>query len=198
VLPPWWRDGIKAGRSPSAPRWYAASMLSDAIAFAVGAHANQTRKDSGLPYVTHPLEAMVLLIRHGVRDEAVLAAAVLHDVLEDCGVGAAAMATRFGTRVTEIVASLSKPPGLAADERKRRALEQLRAGPAGARSVKMADRLSNLLDMATITWTAEKKAAYLREADEIAAIGASELPALADELRRAAARNRETLGKAPR
>jgi guanosine-3',5'-bis(diphosphate) 3'-pyrophosphohydrolase len=165
-------------------------MLSDAIAFAADAHKGQTRKDSGLPYVTHPLEVMVLLIRHGVRDEALLSAAVLHDVVEDCGISVAEMTERFGAAVTDIVTALSKAPGLPAAERKQRALEQLRSGPPGAKTVKMADRLSNLLDMERISWSTEKKSAYLREADEIAAIGQGELPALADELRRVAAAQR--------
>ena len=161
-------------------------MLSDPIAFAADAHEGQTRKDSGLPYVTHPLEVMVLLIRHGVREEAILSAAVLHDVVEDCGISVAEMTERFGAPVTDIVTALSKVPGLPAAERKRRALEQLRSGPPGAKTVKMADRLSNLLDMERISWSPEKKSAYLHEADEIAAIGQAELPALADELRRVA------------
>lgn len=169
-------------------------MLSDAIAFATRAHEDQRRKDSGLPYVTHPMEVLVLLSRHGIRDEAVLAAAVLHDVLEDCGVPPTEMTARFGEAVTAIVMALTKPPGLEAGERKRRALEQLRAGPPGSRAVKMADRLSNLLDMATITWPRDKKAAYLREAEEIAAIGGDELPSLAQELRRVAALEGARLG----
>jgi guanosine-3',5'-bis(diphosphate) 3'-pyrophosphohydrolase len=168
-------------------------MLSDAIAFAAEAHEGQTRKDSGLPYVTHPVEVMVLLIRHGVRDEAILSAAVLHDVVEDCGISVAEMTERFGATVTEIVTALSKVPGLPDAERKRLALEQVRNGPPGTKTVKMADRLSNLLDMERISGSTEKKAAYLREADEIATIGQAELPALAAELRRVAAGQRARL-----
>jgi guanosine-3',5'-bis(diphosphate) 3'-pyrophosphohydrolase len=165
-------------------------MLSEAIAFATTAHEPQRRKGVGLPYVTHPLEAMNLLIRHGVTDETILAAAVLHDVVEDCDVPATEIERRFGSKVAAIVGAVTKTPGLSRAETKRLALEQLRRGPPGARSVKMADRLSNLLDLEVMAWAAEKNRAYLDEAELIAALGESELPALAARLREVAAEKR--------
>ena len=170
-------------------------MLNKAIAFATASHIDQNRKNSGLPYITHPLEVMVLLIRQGVRDEETLAAAVLHDVVEDCEVSTATIVQEFGATVAGIVAALTKAPGLPDEERKRGALDQLRRGPKGAKSVKMADRLSNIIDLETINWSAEKKSAYLREADEIAEIGALELPSLGDELRRVSSMKRTMLSR---
>src|SRR5687768_6801855 len=100
------------------------------------------RKSSTLPYVVHPLEAMQILIRHGVRDETTLAAAVLHDVVEDCeGVTRADLEHRFGGHVAETVMALTKPAAKDGVDVKAEALEQVRRGPASARMVKMADRL---------------------------------------------------------
>jgi len=161
-------------------------MLSAAIAFATKAHEGQVRRGSGLPYITHPLEVMVLLFRHGVLDEATLVAAVLHDVVEDCDVPATEIAKRFGLPVAEIVEALTKPEGGAEADRKRRALELVRRGPAEARVVKLADRLSNLLDLEDLGWPPERKLAYRREALEIAEIGAKDHPDLAEVLRRVA------------
>lgn len=59
-------------------------MLSKAIIIATKAHEGQVRKISGLPYIVHPLAVMQILLDYGYNDEKMLAAAVLHDVIEDC------------------------------------------------------------------------------------------------------------------
>jgi (p)ppGpp synthase/HD superfamily hydrolase len=160
-------------------------VLTDAILFAADKHRHQTRKNSSLPYVVHPLEVMHILIRHGVRDEATLAAAVLHDVVEDCGVSATEVEQRFGRPVAELVAALTKPPkkkGTDEKQAKAQALEQVRRGPEAARIVKMADRLSNLRDLDALDWHPSWKADYRDEAEAIARLGQDALPSLADEL----------------
>lgn len=172
---------------------YDRRMLTEAITFATSAHEGQARKGSGLPYVTHPLEVMVILIRHGVRDEDTLAAGVLHDVVEDCEVASAEIARRFGATVAEIVSALTKRADLSDAGRKQHALVQLREGPPGARIVKMADRLSNILDLQVTNWSAEKQRAYLSEAEVIADIGAQDLPSLCEQLRQVAAKQRAAL-----
>lgn len=60
------------------------SLLEDAIIFATRQHKGQTRKHYNLPFIVHPLEVMSKLKIWGIVDENVLAAAVCHDVLEDC------------------------------------------------------------------------------------------------------------------
>lgn len=158
-------------------------MLSDAVRLANWAHEGQTRKGSGLPYVVHPLEVAQILIRHGVEDEETLVAAVLHDAVEDTCVTIEVVRERYGERVAAIVAAVTKPDGLAKPEQARAAKELLRAGPPAARVVKMADRLSNLLDLDRLPWTDERKAEYRREALEFAAMGESAHAGLAASLR---------------
>ena len=59
-------------------------MLNKSIILATQAHEGQVRKNSGLPYITHPLALVQTLIGYGVIDEEILSLAVLHDVPEDC------------------------------------------------------------------------------------------------------------------
>lgn len=70
-------------------------------------HAGQQR-DDGSPYVTHPLAVLGILMEHGIKDEDMLVAAVLHDCIEDCGITKHEIARDFGKDVGEIVAEVTK------------------------------------------------------------------------------------------
>lgn len=59
-------------------------MLEMAINMASAAHTMQTRKNTGLPYITHPFGVMQILLEEGFTSEYILSVAVLHDVFEDC------------------------------------------------------------------------------------------------------------------
>lgn len=74
------------------------SVLEKAICFAVHAHSGQKRKVSGSPYILHPLEAAQIAASM-TNDEDILAAVVLHDTVEDCGVDPAELKEKFGDRV---------------------------------------------------------------------------------------------------
>src|SRR5919106_6968513 len=77
-------------------------LTRDALAFADQRHAGQLREIDDLPFVTHPLEVACLLHEAGYSDE-VVAAGVLHDVLEDTDAERGDIETRFGRRVAELV-----------------------------------------------------------------------------------------------
>ena len=76
-------------------------VLDRAIAFAVKSHGGMLRKD-GTPYILHPLEDMIV-VGTMTTDKEVLAAAVLHDVLEDTSVTEEELRKEFGDRVTGFV-----------------------------------------------------------------------------------------------
>src|SRR5262249_14491872 len=81
------------------------ARLADAIRYALDAHAEQTRKGSAVPYVSHPLQVAGLVLEHG-GDATQAVAGALHDVLEDCeGVELAELAARFGAEAARIVES---------------------------------------------------------------------------------------------
>ena len=79
-------------------------LVSEAIAFAVKAHDGMRRKKSTDPYILHPMEAAVI-VGSMTDDQNLIAAAALHDVVEDAGVDINEIEEKFGKRVRELVAS---------------------------------------------------------------------------------------------
>jgi (p)ppGpp synthase/HD superfamily hydrolase len=134
----------------------ALAALDDAVAFAVERHGDQ-RRPAGEPYVEHLLEALQVLVDAvGERDPDTLRAAVLHDVVEDTPTTLDEVRARYGDRVAELVGWVTKT-GDRADY-----LARLRAAPAAAVEVKLADRLSNVQRLRTHP-RPEKRASYYRE-----------------------------------
>ncbi len=126
------------------------NLLDKAVAFAAQKHAGQLRKGSNLPYIIHPMEAAVICASI-TDDEEVLAAAVLHDVVEDAEVTADEVETLFGKRVAAIVAGDSEdkreglPPAETWKIRKVENIEHIKsASDPGVRIVCMGDKLSNV------------------------------------------------------
>ena len=121
-----------------------------AAAFAAYAHDGQTRKGSALPYLIHPMEAAAIAATM-TNDPDVLAAAVLHDVVEDCGVEETELRARFGRRVARLVMAESEQKEQDAraswQKRKLRAVNRLRAAPREEMILALADKLSNLRAM---------------------------------------------------
>ena len=79
-------------------------LVSEAIAFAVKAHDGMRRKKSNVPYILHPMEAAVI-VGTMTDDQNLIAAAALHDVVEDAGVDIEEIEEKFGRRVRELVES---------------------------------------------------------------------------------------------
>jgi len=126
------------------------TLLDDAIIFAVNAHSGMQRKRSSVPYILHPME-VAAIVGTMTGDEEVIAAAMLHDTVEDTPVTAEQILERFGPRVAELVASETedKRPGIPPSEswriRKEESLDVLRRST--DRDVKilwLADKLSNM------------------------------------------------------
>ncbi len=131
--------------------------LTHAIDFAVAAHRGQYRDgDHPLPYITHPLDVLANLRYTGaVTDSDMLCTAVLHDVVEECGVSFDELELKFGARVRELVQELtryepneSERAGLTKDEiwelRSELLLKEISEMSPTAQAIKLADRLSNL------------------------------------------------------
>ena len=79
-------------------------LVSEAVVFAVKAHDGMRRKKGELPYILHPMEAAVI-VGTMTSDPNLIAAAALHDVVEDAGITIEEIEEKFGTRVKELVAS---------------------------------------------------------------------------------------------
>jgi (p)ppGpp synthase/HD superfamily hydrolase len=120
-----------------------------AVELAVRLHAGQRRAADGASFVVHPLEVASLLDRAGYPDH-VVAAAVLHDVLENTGEDVADLAERFGREVADLVAAVSDDPSIADEEARKRELRE-RVGRLGgyAAAVYAADKVSKVREIRT-------------------------------------------------
>jgi myo-inositol-1(or 4)-monophosphatase len=125
-------------------------LVSEAIAFAVKAHDGMRRKKSEVPYILHPLEAAVI-VGTMTEDQAMIAAAALHDVVEDADVSIEEIEERFGRRVRELVQSetedkrAERPPEETWRVRKEESLAVLRdTDDIGVLIVWMGDKLANM------------------------------------------------------
>jgi guanosine-3',5'-bis(diphosphate) 3'-pyrophosphohydrolase len=133
---------VSEAPSPAGPQ---DTLVRRAYAFAEAAHRGQRRKD-GRAFIAHPVRVARLLASRGY-DEEVLAAGLLHDVVEDTSVTLAEIRQRFGARVAELVAWVTENPELPTGERKRAYRDRLRRSPQAARAICAADKVCNLADL---------------------------------------------------
>lgn len=120
-----------------------------AISFAARKHDGQFRKDGRTPYIAHPLRVMTILVaKFGVRDADLLAAAVLHDTIEDTSTDRDQISEQFGERVAGFVADLSKDKRLPEADREPIYYDHLAKAPVEVKLCKLADSLDNLIDSA--------------------------------------------------
>lgn len=118
-----------------------------AVAFAQAHHGDQRRKADGASYVLHLLEVASLLDRSGYPDH-VVAAAVLHDVLEDTDAQRSELDARFGALVGELVSLVSDDPTIAdEEERKDDVRERVRRADGEAAVVYAADKISKVREL---------------------------------------------------
>jgi (p)ppGpp synthase/HD superfamily hydrolase len=128
------------------------SLIKKAAMFADERHAGQKRMFTGEPYIVHPL-AVADLVEASGASEAVIAAAVLHDVIEDCGVSEAELAEMFGSEVAGLVNEVtnqfsSSKSGLPRSERKAMERARLAGISANGQSIKVADIIDNCSSVA--------------------------------------------------
>ncbi|WP_440322455.1 HD domain-containing protein [Laedolimicola sp.] len=126
------------------------TLLDKAIIFATKAHSGTRRKGTNVPYIVHPIEAAAI-VSAMTDDEEVIAAAVLHDVIEDTDATEEDLYARFGRRITELVLNESEdkrrtlPAALTWKTRKQETITFLETeADRDAKMLALADKLSNL------------------------------------------------------
>jgi (p)ppGpp synthase/HD superfamily hydrolase len=131
------RQDLRAGRP----------LTRRALDYATERHAGQRRDTDGAPYVTHPVEVGSLLSDAGYPDH-VVAAGVLHDVLEDTDAERAEIEAGFGPEVAGLVTALTEDDSIE-DSRERKAALRLQVAKAGdeAAAVFAADKVSKAREM---------------------------------------------------
>ena len=125
-------------------------LVSEAIAFAVKAHDGMRRKKSDAPYILHPMEAAVI-VGSMTDDQNLIAAAALHDVVEDADITIEEIEEKFGKRVRELVESETEdkradlPPSDTWHIRKEESLEVLKnTDDIAVLMVWLGDKLANM------------------------------------------------------
>ncbi len=125
-------------------------LVSEAIVFAAKAHDGMRRKKSQAPYILHPMEAAVI-VGTMTDDQNLIAAAALHDVVEDAGITLEEIKEKFGQRVWELVRSETEdkreelPPAQTWRVRKEESLAVLKnAEDIAVLMVWLGDKLANM------------------------------------------------------
>lgn len=123
-------------------------LFDKAAKFAIDAHRGAERKGKGFPYIVHPMEA-VSIVATMTNDQELLAAAVLHDVIEDTDTTAEDLRREFGERVAQLVVeesdiSVEGPKSDSWHLRKQIAINHLSKASHDAKMVAMGDKLSNM------------------------------------------------------
>lgn len=126
------------------------NLIIQAARFAAERHSGQVRKHTSAPYITHPgrVAARVTLIDGATAE--LIAAAWLHDVVEDTTTPITEIETRFGGLVAAIVQGLTHVytkeafPDLNRHQRKQREYERMCGQPRAVRQIKLVDRIDNL------------------------------------------------------
>ncbi|MFY9314453.1 MAG: HD domain-containing protein [Burkholderiales bacterium] len=148
------------------------ALLFRALAFAAHKHRDQRREDAeASPYINHPIALAEVLAREGgIADAEVLAAALLHDTIEDTATTAGELRAGFGARIAAMVEEVTDDKSLPKAERKRLQIVHAAAISPGAKLVKLADKICNLRDVAErppAKWDLQRRQEYFEWAKQV-------------------------------
>ncbi len=180
-------------------------LVEQAMRVAARQHRDHHRKSSDLPYITHPASVAMILLRAGFDDDEILAAALLHDAIEDTDYTIDKLQDEFPANVVEYVtASTERKRDDSGQqrswrERKQEHIQQVASASLNARAVVLADKLHNLgtmlfdVDAGEELWSrfgapAEQVLWYHQTMLEAAAGNDEELSELATQCRQLLAR----------
>ena len=147
------------------------ALILRATAFAADQHRNQRRKDAeASPYINHPVALANLLAQAGIGDVTTLAAALLHDTVEDTDATAEVLTRAFGGEIAAIVLEVTDDKSLPKADRKRLQIEHAAYLTTPAKLVKLADKICNLRDVShspPTDWPLERKREYFDWARQV-------------------------------
>jgi guanosine-3',5'-bis(diphosphate) 3'-pyrophosphohydrolase len=147
-------------------------QILEALQFAAQKHRDQRRKDiEASPYINHPIAlANVLWREGGVHEPDVICAALLHDTVEDTQTTEAELIETFGKKVAGIVMEVTDDKKLVKAERKQKQIEHAPHISREAKLVKLADKISNLRDVAASPpkdWPLKRQQEYFDWAKQV-------------------------------
>jgi len=140
-------------------------LILKSLTFAADRHKNQRRKDvDSSPYINHPISLANILCNEGhITGVNVICAALLHDTIEDTDTTAEELEAVFGTTIRDIVMDVTDDKTLDKAVRKQRQIEHAAHISDSAKLVKLADKISNLRDVANCPpaeWSIERRREY--------------------------------------
>lgn len=142
-----------------------------AVVFATRAHRADRRKDAAAtPYINHPIEVMGELAAAGYDDPQLLAAAVLHDTLEDTTTTFEDLEDAFGLGVASMVSWVTDDKALAWHVRKAKQREEAHLLPPDAKRIRIADKICNIRDCILsppIKWPDDRRQDYVTWAKSV-------------------------------
>jgi GTP diphosphokinase / guanosine-3',5'-bis(diphosphate) 3'-diphosphatase len=148
------------------------TLVLRAAAFAARKHRDQRRKDpQASPYINHPIALAELLSTvGGVDDPKILAAALLHDTVEDTETTVSELKRQFGSEIASIVAEVTDDKRLPKQRRKELQIEHAPHLSRSAKLVKLADKICNVHDVRENPpkdWPKERRREYLEWARRV-------------------------------
>ena len=147
-------------------------LIEKALAFATEKHKNYTRADEEQsPYIVHPIAVRHILSEvGGVEDAEVLAAALLHDTLEDTPTTREELIENFGQRVCSLVEEVSDDKTLPKQTRKDLQIQHAPQLSEGAVLIKLGDKISNVTDITNTpptNWDSNRRLEYFEWAEKV-------------------------------
>jgi guanosine-3',5'-bis(diphosphate) 3'-pyrophosphohydrolase len=152
--------------------WPQLDLLARALAFAAAKHRHQRRKDRDRsPYINHPIALLRALVHEAqITDPQVLAAALLHDTIEDTDTTAAELVAHFGPDIAALVQEVTDDKRLPQAERKQLQIDHAPTLSDRAKLVKLADKICNLRDVDQSPperWSIARRQAYFDWAEQV-------------------------------
>ena len=147
-------------------------LILKATHFAAKKHRDQRRKDEDAsPYINHPISVAKIISEIGnVEDPEVLAAALLHDTIEDTETTVDELIDNFGERVCSLVQEVTDDKTLPKLERKQKQIDHAKEISGDAALIKLGDKISNVTDITNTPptdWDNERRLEYFEWAEEV-------------------------------
>lgn len=174
-------------------------MILRALEFAAQKHRDQRRKDTAQSaYINHPIALTRTLWDAGrVRDPKVLAAALLHDTVEDTDTSFAELEREFGADIGALVAEMSDDKRLPKERRKELQIRHAPGLSQRAKLLKIADKICNVRDVThnpPASWPLERRREYLNWSERVIAGCRGVNPRLEQVFERVLEEGRKLLG----
>ena len=147
-------------------------LILNAADFAAYKHRNQRRKDEEkTPYINHPIAVAKIISEIGnIEDPEILAAALLHDTIEDTKTTPEELIENFGERVCHLVQEVTDDKTLPKLERKQRQIDHAKEISKDAALIKLGDKISNVTDITNTPptdWDSNRRLDYFEWAEKV-------------------------------